>query len=88
MTLSLKARALKLLAGREHTRQELSAKLAPHTETPAELAPLLDELERRYPALRANETRSPGACSYLQSSGLPSSPRSVAKKTSAGRPTP
>lgn len=47
MAVSLKARALKLLAGREHTRQELRAKLRPHSEAEGELEALLDELERR-----------------------------------------
>lgn len=47
MAVSLKARALKLLAGREHTRQELRAKLRTHSEIGGELEALLDELERR-----------------------------------------
>lgn len=41
---SLKTRALELLARREHSRQELQRKLAPHAENPAELEELLDEL--------------------------------------------
>lgn len=45
--LSLRERALNLLARREHTRAELQRKLAPHTEDPDELATLLDELSRR-----------------------------------------
>jgi regulatory protein len=40
----LKARALRLLARREHSRAELARKLAPHAESPAALAALLDEL--------------------------------------------
>ena len=44
---SLRARALKALARREHSRQELQAKLQPHAEDPAEIGPLLDELEKR-----------------------------------------
>lgn len=44
---SLKARALKLLAGREHTRQELRTKLRTHCERLEELETLLDELEQR-----------------------------------------
>lgn len=44
---SLRARALKALARREHSRQELQAKLAPHCEDPAEVGRLLDELEQR-----------------------------------------
>ncbi|MEX8520926.1 MAG: recombination regulator RecX [Leptothrix sp. (in: b-proteobacteria)] len=45
--LSLKARALKYLAAREHSRLELRRKLAPHVEDGAELDRLLDELEAR-----------------------------------------
>ncbi|MEI7446457.1 MAG: recombination regulator RecX [Burkholderiales bacterium] len=44
--LSLKGRALKLLSQREHSRLELSRKLAPHAESPEQLESLLDELER------------------------------------------
>lgn len=45
---SLKGRALRYLAAREHSRLELERKLAPHaTEQPAELARVLDELETR-----------------------------------------
>jgi regulatory protein len=45
--LSLRARALKALARREHTRQELQAKLRTFAEDPDELEPLLDDLEKR-----------------------------------------
>lgn len=45
--LSLKGRALKLLAAREHSRAELERKLAPHEETPGELERVLDELQTR-----------------------------------------
>ena len=45
--LSLRARALKALARREHTRQELQAKLLPFAEDPHELESLLDDLEKR-----------------------------------------
>ena len=44
---TLRARALKALARREHTRQELQAKLQPFAENPDELEPLLDDLEKR-----------------------------------------
>jgi regulatory protein len=44
---SLKARALKLLARREHSRAELGRKLAAHSEDAAEIDRLLDELESR-----------------------------------------
>ncbi|MEZ5645346.1 MAG: recombination regulator RecX [Burkholderiaceae bacterium] len=45
--LSLKGRALRLLSAREHSRAELERKLAPHEETPGELARALDELQGR-----------------------------------------
>jgi len=44
---SLRARALMALGRREHSRQELQAKLQPFAEDPDELNALLDELERR-----------------------------------------
>jgi regulatory protein len=43
----LKARALRHLARREHSRAELSRKLAPHAESAEALLFLLDELEQR-----------------------------------------
>lgn len=46
-TLSLKGRALKYLAAREHSRVELLRKLAPHAEEPAEVERVLDELEAK-----------------------------------------
>ncbi len=46
-TASLRARALKALGRREHSRQELQAKLQPFAENPDELDALLDELEKR-----------------------------------------
>ena len=45
--LSLKARALRLLAARELSRAELERKLAAHEETPGQLAQLLDELQAK-----------------------------------------
>lgn len=45
--LSLKGRALRLLAAREHSRAELERKLAAHEETPGQLAQLLDELQAK-----------------------------------------
>ena len=44
---SLRARALRILARREYSRQELARKLAPITENPGEIPELLDDLERR-----------------------------------------
>ena len=46
-TLSLKGRALKYLAAREHSRVELTRKLAPHAESPEQVAQVLDELEQK-----------------------------------------
>jgi len=42
---SLRARALKLLARREHSRHELQRKLAAHAQAPEELEGVLDALE-------------------------------------------
>jgi len=44
---SLKGRALRLLAQREHSRAELQRKLAAHEEAPGELARALDELQAK-----------------------------------------
>ena len=44
---SLRTRALKALGRREHSRQELRAKLEPFAEDPDELDALLDELGKR-----------------------------------------
>ena len=80
---SLKGRALRYLALREHSRQELERKLQPFEETPGELAKALDELaakgfideqrmvesvvNRRSPKLGASRVRQ-----ELQAKGLPS----------------
>jgi regulatory protein len=45
--LSLKGRALRLLAGREHSRQELERKLASHEQEPGQLKTALDELQAK-----------------------------------------
>ena len=45
--LSLKGRALRYLAGREHSRAELRRKLAPFEEEPGTLDPVLDELTEK-----------------------------------------
>ena len=45
--LSLKGRALKLLAAREHSRRELERKLAQHEQEPGQLKTALDELQAR-----------------------------------------
>jgi len=47
MAESLRERALRLLARREHSRRELARKLAPHAENPDEIERVLDELESR-----------------------------------------
>ena len=44
---SLRERALKLLARREHSRAELARKLSAHAEDPAEIETVLDDCERR-----------------------------------------
>ncbi|HEY0825420.1 MAG TPA: recombination regulator RecX [Ramlibacter sp.] len=45
--ISLKGRALKLLAAREHSRRELERKLAAHEEEPGQLKQALDDLQAR-----------------------------------------
>src|SRR3954463_10526302 len=45
--LSLKGRALRLLAGREHSRKELERKLAQHEAEPGQLKTALDDLQAR-----------------------------------------
>lgn len=47
MKLSIKGRALKYLAAREHSRVELQRKLAPHAESAEQVDAALDELEAR-----------------------------------------
>lgn len=44
---SLRARALRHLARREHTRHELAQKLAPHAELPQEIEQILDDFMQR-----------------------------------------
>jgi regulatory protein len=44
---SLRERALAMLARREHTRAELTRKLSPHCESPEQLEQLLDALVAR-----------------------------------------
>jgi regulatory protein len=58
----LKARALRHLARREHSRTELARKLAPHAESPEALEQLLDALaarkqlsDERYAEARAHQ---------------------------------
>jgi regulatory protein len=58
---ALRERALRLLAHREYTRQELSTKIAPLAESPEQLAALVDELtasdllsDQRYASTRIN----------------------------------
>src|SRR4051794_2179231 len=45
--LSLKGRALRLLAGREHSRKELERKLAAHETEPGQMKSALDDLQAR-----------------------------------------
>ncbi|MGH8641984.1 MAG: recombination regulator RecX [Burkholderiales bacterium] len=44
---SLRERALRFLARREHSRAELARKLAPHADDSTEIDSVLDDLERR-----------------------------------------
>jgi regulatory protein len=70
----LKARALRHLARREHSRAELARKLAPRAESPEALAQLLDALEakkqlsnERYAEARAHQlARKYGAARIRQ----------------------
>lgn len=61
MSGTLRERALRLLARREHARVELARKLAPHAESAEQLETLLDELtarrllsDERYVEMRLN----------------------------------
>ena len=45
--ISLKGRALRYLAGREHSRAELVRKLARHEEEPGQIARVLDDLQAK-----------------------------------------
>ena len=61
MSGTLRERALRLLARREHSRAELARKLAPHAESDEALAALLDDLtarrllsDERYVEMRLN----------------------------------
>ena len=77
----LKARALRYLVRREHSRAELARKLAPHAESPEALQKLLDELaakkqlsDERYAQERARAlARKYGAariCQDLKAKGI------------------
>ena len=44
--ISLRERALAMLARREHTRAEMTRKLSPHSESPEQVEQLLDALVR------------------------------------------
>ena len=65
--LSLKGRALKLLAFREHTRPELEKKLNPHATSAGELALVLDQLESKG---FINDTRVVGSVVHRLSNKL------------------
>lgn len=45
--ISLKGRALRYLAGREHSRAELVRKLTPHEEAPGQIERVLDDLQAK-----------------------------------------
>ena len=94
--ISLKARALRLLSGREYSRAELERKLKAHEETPGALAQALDDLQakdfinearvvesvvhRRAPKLGTQRIRQ-----ELQAKGL--SPEAVAQAVALLRTT-
>jgi regulatory protein len=89
-------RAVRLLAGREHTRAELARKLAGHTRPEDDLSGLLDELtqrgqlsESRYAEARARQlSRKYGAARIaqeLRAKGLPK--EAAAAAASAARAT-
>jgi regulatory protein len=46
-TLSLKARAVRILSRREHSRVELARKLAPHAESAEQVQSVIDDLQRQ-----------------------------------------
>ncbi len=66
-TLSLKGRALRLLSQREHSRAELTKKLAPHVQDGEDLAAVLDDLEAKD---FINETRVLESVVHRRSSRL------------------
>ena len=69
-TLSLTGRALRLLSQREHSRAELERKLAPHEDTPGELAAVLEKLAAKD---FINEDRVVASVVYRRSAKLGSS---------------
>jgi regulatory protein len=88
----LKARALRHLARREHSRAELERKLAPHAESPAALEQLLDALaakrqlsDERYAEARAHQlSRKYGAARIRQDLKAKGIDDDIAGKISAG----
>ena len=65
MSVSLRERAIRMLARREHARAELARKLAPHAESGDEVEALLDDLtarrllsDARYVEARINARRA------------------------------
>jgi regulatory protein len=88
----LKARALRLLARREHSRDELARKLAPHAESPEILEGLLRELEskkqlsnERFAEVRAHWlARKYGAARIVQDLKSKGIAEDVADRAAAG----
>lgn len=66
-TLSLKGRALRLLSQREHSRAELTKKLAPHVQDGEDLGAVLDDLQAKD---FINETRVLESVVYRRASRL------------------
>jgi regulatory protein len=88
---ALKARALRHLARREHSRAELERKLAPHAESPQALEQLLDALaakkqlsDERYAEARAHQlSRKYGAARIRQDLKAKGVDESIVEKVSA-----
>jgi regulatory protein len=89
---ALRARALRLLARREHTRAELAAKLAPHAASPAALEELLERLaqrkqlsEERYAEERARQlARKYGVARIRHELRAKGVPEEIVDRVSAG----
>ena len=68
--ISLKGRALRLLAGREHSRAELERKLAAHEEAPGDLQRALDDLQanthRWLQSLLELQSSAPDSAEFLE----------------------
>jgi regulatory protein len=92
---TLRERAIRLLAGREHTRAELARKLAGHAGPDDDLSGLLDELaqrgqlsESRYAEARARQlSRKYGAARIAQELRAKGLPKEAAEAAAAAART-